>query len=61
MCDIDTMKEHDENIVLLRHMLAMFMTEQSNPRLNEQDRLACKSHIRALTAAIDAMSTQILA
>ena len=55
------MREHRDNIDMLRHMLSVLMTKQSSPTLTEEQKVDCKNGIRALQAAVDALNYQVLA
>lgn len=55
------LKEHNEHVDLLRHMLAELMVKQSGPTLTAEQRRLHKKGIKALQAAVEAMNMQVYA
>lgn len=55
------MEEHRKNVDTLRFMLSVLMVRQSAWQLSRDEQQRTKEGIKALQAAIDTMSLQVLA
>lgn len=55
------MEEYQENITLLRFMLAELLEKQSSPLITSYKRNQYRTGIRALKSAIEALEVQVLA
>ncbi len=55
------MSEYGEDISFLRQVLAEFLEKQSNAALTEKQKRTCKTGVRALKSAIDALESTVYA